>query len=289
MDSQAILTPTEAAVPCVASSKQKESGLDRMKPLPTPTEMNVDSHVLAIIYSSSQLDKIKTMLNSYDRNGKPGHDGVYQGNAVRTIRIDYHRDKTDGGFTKYVETNRCIVTIPRSIYNEIHATYGDKTQFDFRISEYEIRPGNHPPVGCAYALYIPIPKEMDLNVGDNFNIISKQMNQKLMACTDVGFLRGQWHFDERLQEYVCVNSNFKVYYPSGKRESGTSQYSNEIVITFDSSVSRDDCVRVKTMLDITVWTSAEKDENGNNYTYFCHVAWCRRATLSRLQGKGRAK
>jgi hypothetical protein len=253
-----------------------------------PEQSDLSQYVLTVFYSEKPLDEIRDTVNSFDPDGEPDTNGIIRGDAVRTVRLDLQRSKAETGYTDYTETNRCIATVKRGAFEALFELFNKRTQYDLRVSEYQIREGNHPPKDCTYALFIPIPKECDLNVPANFASISAQMTKKIKACTDVGFLQGRWIYDEHLKSEICVGANFKVHYPTTSR-SGSGVYANNIVVTFSGDVSRDDCARVKVMLDMTFWTGLQRNSQGQHEVYYCHVAWCRQSALRSLTSAGRSR
>lgn len=247
--------------------------------LPVPEELaervtsavSTAGYTMAIVYSSEPLKAVREFINSYDPDGVPGAvlpDGsqVVEGNAVRTIRIDYKRDRSVSGDKEaYVETNRAIVTLKTSAYRAlIEAGLGERSSHDFMIAEYKIRESNLPPVGCVYALFIPIPTELDPNRSASDKAeLERQMVAKMRAAVNVEFVGP---------------TDYRIHFPSRSRDERDGQYAGYIIVTFTSRVSKENCARIKYFLDMTFWY----DRTSESKAYYCHVAWCRESAIARL-------
>lgn len=250
-----------------------------LSPLPVAEELAADvpvkkshkqsEYAVVLVHSGAPLSEIIKLINSYDPDAKPDASGNINGDAVITNRIDYCR--TEKG---YSESNRTILTVKRSAYNALVAAGFDKpTEFDFRVAEYEIRSSNHPPDGCLHALFIPVPPEMNPNTSPAMRAeLERQMAFKMKSIVTAGILGPR---------------DYRIHLPAYSRELDTARYTGYIIVTFSSRVDRDDCARVKLILDMTVWYDlpTEKDKGGEKY--FCHVAWCRANKLAELNARYR--
>lgn len=244
-----------------------------------------DEHVVALVYSGSGLQGITGLINSYDPNAVEGPDGSLVGNAVVTIRVDF-RPATYDGQKIYQETNRTIVTMPRSVLNALlEAGFGERNRYDFVVTEYDIRTGNLPPPDCKYALFFPMPRVVSLDDTNTREWIHMQMSAKMQQMERLGF---------------TSKGNYKIHMPCISRVE--NRYANQIIVTFakvppvgpngEITGHHEDLGRIKLVLDMTMWYGLPhpdfkcKEDHFTSYEtcekWHTHVAWCREDVLARL-------
>lgn len=244
-----------------------------------------DEHVVALVYSGSGLQGITGLINSYDPNAVEGPDGSLVGNAVVTIRVDFRPANYDGQKI-YQETNRTIVTMPRSVLNALlEAGFGERTRYDFVVTEYDIRTGNLPPQDCKYALFFPMPRVVSLDDTNTREWIHMQMSAKMQQMERLGF---------------TSKGNYKIHMPCISRVE--NRYANQIIVTFakvppvgpngEITEHHKNLARIKLVLDMTMWYGLPhpdfkcREDHFTSYEscekWHTHVAWCREDVLARL-------
>ena len=213
------------------------------------------THELCVIYSDSSISELTQFLNSYDKDEKC---------AVALSRIDYFRlkNKESPGPSEYVETNRTIVLVKKSVWEALKSEgYTERTEYDFRICKYDIRSGNVPPEGCTYSLFVVVPPEIPHLSADS------QIRQKLNILVNCGLI---------------PKGGYTINFPTYTREN-EGKYRGYAIVCFTGDVNHHDCSRIKIILDMTKWTLSDGSQ------CFCHIAWCRQSTLSNLNPKRRKK
>lgn len=131
---------------------------------------NDEKYVVGLIFSNWSLTEIKTFLE-VRLEATTSQIGI--------MRVDRFQDK---------ETNRTIILMDRQIYDRALTEGLDKPQksIDFKITEYQLRPRNYPRDGFSNNLFIPLPKEL------NVESASKQIQLKIDICVKFGLLeKGQ--------------------------------------------------------------------------------------------------
>ena len=146
-------------------------------------------YAVAVVFSRWPLGDICAFLED-ELNAQREQIGV--------MRIDRYKDK---------ETNRTIVLLERSLLTLAEEKGFTRPQrgLDFKVTEYELRPHNHPKEGFSRNFYIPLPEEIPaeearaqlqnkIDVLVNFGMFGKDEAPRLkipLKSRETGGHRGQ--------------------------------------------------------------------------------------------------
>jgi hypothetical protein len=201
--------------------------------------------VVTIVYSSKLIGDVINFIASYG--------------DVYTARDDYTKKFNDNGDKNYQKTNHKIITMASKTYQAlVDAGYGERSKWDFYIQPYQIRRKNLPPKECSYTLFIPIPNIYNLNVSEDLKEIELIVHEKL---------------DQVVRTGLITEKDYKVHFPAKSNDQG---YHGYCIVTFMGTVPKDNCVKVKIILDMSKFKTQDGRES------ICHVAWCRISSLNQL-------
>jgi len=169
-------------------------------------------YVLAIIYSNWPLSTINEFLASSDSSDGYG-----------LLKIDYRKGK---------ETNRTICLMSSKFYQQLLAEGYNKRRynFDFAVSQYQLRQHNYPSEGESSNLFVPLPKEMLASE------CRRYLEEKLSEMCSFGLLN---------------DDDYKLNIPTSSRQSDL--HKGSAFLTFKKEVNVDVIASVKILLHDSVW------------------------------------
>jgi len=133
-----------------------------------------DFYNLYIVYSTSDVQTIFKCLYSY----------IKTKDQIGPLKKDFTRNTKTG---KYVESNRTIILIKKSLYQILKREgFGKQNEYDFMITDYQIREDNHPPKDSVPHLFFPINTNLSSSLS-SIEIIEtklKYLSQMKMISLD---------------------------------------------------------------------------------------------------------
>jgi len=160
------------------------------------------------------------------------------GEEYRNLRVLYNHDRE--------ETDMSIIMMREKLYVSLR----EAPCRGFEISPFSIKEHHHPdPKYQDYSLYVPLPKSMhlkELRVREN-------IDKKLNSLVSFGLITGDcWYIE----------------IPLLSRESGSAK--NHCFIIFNSSVSKDTIVLVKSVIDDTYWEIDGLNKEKGEHIFHCY-------------------
>lgn len=210
--------------------------------------METPDYTLCIVRSKMTLDDIK---NHYIE--------AYEPESVKAMRLIYKKEvtKKDSGEDVYVfsETNRALFLIKTSTFLKLKERYGTETQYDFCISEFVVSDKNKPKKNYVYAFFTTFPEQLSPIEAE------RQLHEKMSMMVEAGLIS---------------SNQYRIHFIASSRESNEGSYTRHVIITFTHNYVKENCVRIRDILDMTLWNLP------NNEKSFLHLAWCRKASINYL-------
>lgn len=214
---------------------------------------------LALVFSMSPIKDIRALLESY-------------GEGVSDVGPYCHVVYRKGD-----ETARAIFVVHRRVLNALlDAGHGDKgTTYDFRILEFNVNESCMPKSDCSYAWHIHVPQALDLNVGNNRQLVMKQLTERINYAAQIG---------------LFPNTNAHVYCPTSGRDGQKAAYNNQIIVTFpkefhDSEDAKLNCARAKMLFNsgrLVDSRGRTEDEMG---PFFLTINWCLTSAIRSMMSR----